>query len=202
VIEPNRFPDSVFDRIGGFLPEEQRTVFFRYVAHLRTLNPKDELLVLAEGMALFTCIARQVPESIGAEREKLLTELVRLGAKHESATTNATADMRTLLTAHQKLLEQNIASWQNKEQQAAQSLDRIAKRFEEAANQCSARLQVACGEFQTATKEHHAAATKAQNWVARVSLETKAWPYVACAACGALLALLIAHFLAIGVPPP
>ena len=200
--EPNRFPDSVFDRIGTYLPEEQRTVFFRYVAHLRTLNPQDELLVLAEGMALFTCIARQVPEALGDEREKLLTEFARLCAKHESATTNATADVRTLFTAHQKLLEQNIATWQNKEQQAAQSLDRIAKRFEEAANQCAARLQVACGEFQTATKEHHAAATKAQNWVARVSLETRAWPYVACAACGALLALLIAHFLARGVPPP
>jgi hypothetical protein len=193
--EPNRFPDSVYDRIGAYLPAEQRASYFRYVAHLRTLNPKDELLVLAEGMALFTCIARQVPEALGIEREKLLAEFARLCAKHEMATTNATADVRTLFTAHQKLLEQNIATWQNKEQQAAQSLDLIAKRFEAAASQCAARLQVACGEFQTATKEHHASATKAQNWVARVSLETTAWPYVACAACGALLALLTAHFL-------
>lgn len=193
--EPNRFPDSVFDRIGSYLPVEQRASYFRYVANLRTLNPKDELLVLAEGMALFTCIARQVPEALGSEREKLLAEFARLCAKHETATTNATADVRALFTAHQKLLEQNIAAWQNKEQQTAQSLDRTAKRFEETANQCAARLQAACGEFQTATKEHHAAATKAQNWVARVSLENRAWPYVACAACGALLALVVAHFL-------
>ena len=142
--EPNRFPDSVFDRIGSYLPAEQRASYFRYVANLRTLNPKDELLVLAEGMALFTCIARQVPEALGSEREKLLAEFARLCAKHETATTNATADVRTLFAAHQKLLEQNIATWQNKEQQAAQSLDRTAKRFEETAQQCAARLQSAC----------------------------------------------------------
>ncbi len=192
---PARFADSVYDRIGSYLPTEQREMFFRYVAHLRTLDPGDSLLVLAEGMAIFTCIARQVPEALGIEREKLLAEFGRLCAKHETATTNATADVRTLFTAHQKLLEQNIVAWQNKEQQAAQSLDRTAKRFEETANQCAARLQAACGEFQTATKEHHAAATKAQNWVARVSLETRAWPYIACAACGALLALIVAHFV-------
>lgn len=190
-----RFADSVYDRIGSYLPTEQREMFFRYVAHLRTLDPGDSLLVLAEGMAVFTCVSRQVPEALGIEREKLLAEFGRLCAKHETATTNATADVRTLFTAHQKLLEQNIAAWQNKEQQAAQSLGRTAKRFEETANQCATRLQAACGEFQTATKEHNAAATKAQNWVARVSLETRAWPYIACAACGALLALAVAHFL-------
>jgi len=193
--EPNRFPDSVFDRIGSFLPSEQRASFFRYVANLRTLNSKDELLVLAEGMALFTCIARQVPEALGSEREKLLAEFARLCAKHETATTNATADVRTLFAAHQKLLEQNIAAWQNKEQHAAQSLDRIAKRFEEMANQCAARLQSTCGELHAATKEHQAAATKAQHWVARVSLETRAWPYFGCTAGGALLALAVAHYL-------
>ena len=193
--EPNRFPDSVFDRIGSYLPVEQRASYFRYVANLRTLNPKDELPVLAEGMALFTCIARQVPEVLGAEREKLLAEFERLCAKHETATTSATDDVRTLFKSHQKLLEQNIAAWQNKEQQAAQSLDRTAKRFEETANQCAARLQAACGEIQTAAKEHQSAAIKAQNWVARVSLETRAWPYFGCTAGGALLALAVAHFL-------
>ena len=192
---PARFADSVYDRIGSYLPTDQREMFFRYVAHLRTLDPGDSLLVLAEGMAIFTCIARQVPEAFGIEREKLLAEFARLCAKHETATTNATDDVRTLFKSHQKLLEQNIATWQNREQQTAQSLDRTAKRFEETTNQCASRLQAVCSEFQTATKEHHAAATKAQNWVARVSLETRAWPYVACTACGALLALVVSHFL-------
>lgn len=194
---PKRVPDTVFDRIGSYLPTEQRESFFRYVVHLRTLDPGDSLLTLAEGMAIFTCLARQVPEALATEREKLIVEFVRLCAKHESATMNATADVRTLFTAHQKLLEQNIATWQNKEQQAAQSLDRMAKRFEDSANQCATRLQTACAQFESATKEHHAAAVKAQQWVARVSLENKAWPYVACTTSGALLALLAAHFLRI-----
>lgn len=103
--------------------------------------------------------------------------------------------MRTPFSAHQKLLEQNTAAWQNKEQHAAQSLDRIAKRFEETANQWAARPQSACGELQTATKEHQAAATKAQHWVARVSLETRTWPHFGCTAGGALLALAVPHFL-------
>lgn len=32
---------------------------------------RDSRLQLAEGMALLTCIARGVPESLGTEREKL-----------------------------------------------------------------------------------------------------------------------------------
>jgi hypothetical protein len=82
---PLRFADSVYDRIGSYLPTDQREMFFRYVAHLRTLDPGDSLLVLAEGMAVFTCISRQVPEALGIEREKLLTEFARLCAKHENS---------------------------------------------------------------------------------------------------------------------
>ena len=193
--ELNRFPDSTFDRIGAYLPAEQRASYFRYVAHLHTLNPKDELLILAEGMAVFTCIARQVPEALAGEREKLIAEFARLCAKHESATTNATADVRTLFTAHQKLLEQNMSTWQNKEQQTAASLDCIAKRFEESAKECAARLQSACGEFQVATKENHAAAQNARNWLNRVSLESRLWPYFGCATGGSLLTILVMYFL-------
>ena len=192
---PTRFAESVYDRIGSYLPTDQREMFFRYVAHLRTLDSGDSLLVLAEGMAVFTCLSRQLPEALAGEREKLLAEFARLCGRHEAATTNATADVRALFAAQQKLLEQNIATWHNKEQQAAQSLDRTAKRFEESENQCATRLQAACSEFQAATREHHTAATKAQQWVARVSLENRLWPCVASAACGALLALLVAHFL-------
>ena len=54
---PARFPDSVYDRIGSYLPTDQREMFFRYVANLRTLDTGDPLLLLAEGMAVFTCIA-------------------------------------------------------------------------------------------------------------------------------------------------
>ena len=192
---PARFPDSVYDRIGSYLPTDQREMFFRYVANLRTLDADDTLLLLAEGMAVFTCISRQVPEALAGEREKLLAEFARLCAKHEAATANATADTRAMFAAQQKLLEQNIATWHNKEQQTALALDGTARRFEESANRNLARLQAACTEMQTATREHHAAALKAQQWVAGVSLETRLWPYFACTTGGSLATLAVVHFL-------
>ncbi|MDI1250161.1 MAG: hypothetical protein PSV13_14960, partial [Lacunisphaera sp.] len=107
--------DSVYDRIGAYLPADQREMYYRYVAHLRTLAPGDSLLVLAEGMAVFACISRQVPEALAAEREKLLTEFTQLCRKHENITANATTDTRAMFAAHQKLLEQNIGTWQSRE---------------------------------------------------------------------------------------
>jgi hypothetical protein len=192
---PARFPDSVYDRIGSYLPTDQREMFFRYVANLRTLDAGDTLLLLAEGMAVFTCISRQVPEALAGEREKLLAEFTRLCAKHESATANATADTRAMFAAQQKLLEQNIAAWHNKEQQTAQSLERSAKRFEESAAQAIARLQCACADVQTATKEHQFSATKAQQWLNRVTLGNQVWPLVACTLGGAMVAVVVQHFL-------
>ena len=183
---PDRFPDSAYDRIGAYLPEEQRASYYRYVAHLRTLNPKDELLILAEGMAVFTYIARLVPEALADEREKLLTEFAKLCTKHESSTANATTDVRAMFAAQQKLLEQNVANWQNREQHAAHALDRTAKRFEEAVNQAVTRLQTAGAKIEAATKEHEAAAAKAREWVTRVTIGHWAWPYLACTLIGAL----------------
>jgi hypothetical protein len=195
VNDPNRFPDSAFDRIAAYLPAEQRASYYRYVAHLRTLNPKDELLILAEGMAVFTCISRLVPEALADEREKLLTEFSKLCTKHESFTANATTDVRAMFAAQQKLLEQNVATWQNREQHAAQSLDRIAKRFEEAVNQAVARLQAAGAKVEAATKEHETAASRARNWVSQVTLGHQAWPWVACTLLGSLATIVVQFYL-------
>ncbi len=192
---PNRFPDSVYDRIASYLPTDQREMFFRYVANLRALDAGDPLIMLAEGMAVFTCVGRQVPEALGVEREKLLAEFARLCTRHESANVNAVADLRALFAAQQRLLEQNLAAWHGKGQQTALALDSTAKRFEESAHRTLARLQAACGDLQATSKEHHAAATSAQAWVTRVSLETRGWPYLGCTACGALLGLAVAYLL-------
>jgi hypothetical protein len=195
VTPPDRFPNSVYDRIASYLPTDQREMFFRYVANLRALDAGDPLIMLAEGMAVFTCVGRQVPEALGMEREKLLTEFARLCTRHESANVNAMADLHAMFAAQQRLLEQNLAAWHGKEQQTALALDGTAKRLEETANHCIARLQAECGELHTATKEHQGAAMAARSWVSRVSLESRALPYLGCAACGALLALTVNHFL-------
>ena len=192
---PPRFPDSVYDRIGSYLPTDQREMFFRYVANLRTLDTGDPLLLLAEGMAVFTCISRQVPEALAGEREKLLAEFARLCAKHEAATANTTADTRAMFAAQQKLLEQNITVWHNKEQQTALSLDTTAKRFEDSVGRNLTRFQAACAELQAATKEHQIAAMKVQSWTNRVMVGAQAWPLVACALGGAMAAVVVQYFL-------
>jgi hypothetical protein len=162
---------------------------------LRTLDTGDPLLLLAEGMAVFTCISRQVPEALAGEREKLLAEFTRLCAKHEVATASATADTRAMFAAQQKLLEQNIAAQHNKEQQTTLSLDGTARRFEESANRNLTRLQTACSELQTATKEHHIAAMKAQSLNNRVMVGAQAWPLVACTLGGAIAAVVVQYLL-------
>jgi hypothetical protein len=195
VNDSNRFPDSAFDRIAAYLPAEQRASYYRYVAHLRTLNPKDELLILAEGMAVFTCISRQLPEAVAEERTKLLADFAKLCNQHETSTANATADVRAMFAAQQKLFEQNVAAWQSREQHAAHSLDRIAKRFEEAVNQAVARLQTASAKVEAATKEHETAAFRARNWVSQVTMGHQAWPLVACTLIGALATIAIELYL-------
>jgi hypothetical protein len=195
VNDSNRFPDSAFDRIAAYLPAEQRASYYRYVAHLRTLNPKDELLILAEGMAVFTCISRQLPEAVAEERVKLLADFAKLCTQHETSTANATADVRAMFAAQQKLFEQNVVAWQSREQHAAHSLDRIAKRFEEAVNQAVARLQTAGAKVEAATKEHETAASRARNWVSQVTLGHQAWPWVACTLLGSLATIVVQFYL-------
>jgi hypothetical protein len=100
-----------------------------------------------------------------------------------------------MFAAQQKLLEQNIATWHNKEQQTARSLDMCAERFEESADRGISRLEGVCAALHTATKEHQVAAMKAQHWFNRVTLGTQAWPLVACTLGGAMAAIILQYFL-------
>jgi hypothetical protein len=192
---PARFQDSVYDRIGTYLPTDQREMYYRYVAHLRTLAPGDSLLVLAEGMAVFACISRQVPEALAAEREKLLTEFTQLCRKHEATTSNGTADTRAMFAAHQKLLEQNIGTWQTREQQAVQSLERVTKAFEKDIELRATRLQALIQSLETATHAHKAAALETQRWVKGINWDQRIWPCIASLAIGILIGAGILYFI-------
>ncbi len=193
---PPRFQDSVYDRIGTYLPADQREMYYRYVAHLRTLEPGDSLLVLAEGMAVFACISRQVPEALAAEREKLLVEFTQLCRKHETTTANATADTRAMFAAHQKLLEQNIGTWQTREQQTVQALDRITANFEKSVVLHTARLQSTIAEIDTATKEHRANAGRVHHLLQMVDWRQLIWPCIGSAFGGGLLVAAVVYFRA------
>ncbi len=193
--EPEIFDGSMFDRIAACLPAEQRTSYFRYVAHLRQLDPKDELLLLAMGIGFFTTVAQQAPADLAAERERLLGEFAQLCRKHEATTTGATTDCRAMFAAHQKLLEQNMGTWQSREQEATEALTRIAGRFEESVALLVQRMNQMLAELTASTKEHRTVALKAQQCLNWLNWRQLLWPCVACAAIGGLAVFFLLHFL-------
>ena len=146
-------------------------------------------------------------EKLGAELAAIGTLQIRAafdgGSGKDSAQLGklefavAAPDGRKFVTvaAQQKLLEQNIAAWHNKEQQTARSLDMCAGRFEESADRGISRLEGVCAALHTATKEHQVAAMKAQHWFNHVTLGTKAWPLAACTLGGAMAAVIVQYLL-------
>ena len=136
VNDAGQFPDSVYDRIAAFLPPELRTSFYRYVAHVKTLRPDDDFVVIIQGMGILALLARQIPEALAEERGKLLTEFAQLCRKHETVTGRATDDVRTMFSAHQKLLEQ-IGRHHTVEQE---KVDVVGVQFTEEAVDCHKRF--------------------------------------------------------------
>src|SRR5258708_11384323 len=63
--------ESLFDRIGLLLPAEQRERFYHRMAHLRTLSPNDEMLLVCEAMGFLALIVRETPDRIATQREEI-----------------------------------------------------------------------------------------------------------------------------------
>jgi uncharacterized small protein (DUF1192 family) len=79
---------SLFDAIAALLPVEQRELFYRRMAHLRKLNPNDEVLQVCEAMGFLALITREAPERIAHERteiERMLGESVRAFQQSQKA---------------------------------------------------------------------------------------------------------------------
>jgi hypothetical protein len=51
------------------------------------------LLILAEGVAVFACILRQLPAAVAEERVKLLADFAHSLAQHETSAAGATLDL-------------------------------------------------------------------------------------------------------------
>jgi hypothetical protein len=195
VNEPVSFPDSVYDRIAAFLPAELRISYYRYVAHVRTLQPNDDFVVIIQGMGILALLCRQVPDAVAAEREKLLAEFAGLCRKHEAATERAANSLDKMFSAHQKLLEQNMGTWQSREQQAVKALEGIARDFGKSTDEAAARIRTAATTIEIAANEQKGAAQAAQRWINRISLGQQYWPLVACVALGALAGFVADRFL-------
>ena len=63
--------ESLFDSIAALLPAEQREPYYRRMAHLRKLNPNDEILVVCQAMGTLALITRETPEKIAGQRAEI-----------------------------------------------------------------------------------------------------------------------------------
>ena len=59
------------DEIAELLPDEQRPLWYRDMAHLRRLPPDDEILRIARAMGFLAIVTRQAPVQIASERSQL-----------------------------------------------------------------------------------------------------------------------------------
>lgn len=75
VVSANPNEADLIDRIAGLLPEEQRPLWYREMAHLRLLPADDEMLRIAHAMGFLALVTRETPRAIANEREQLTAVL-------------------------------------------------------------------------------------------------------------------------------
>ena len=85
--------NSLFDSIAQLLPEAHREHFYRRIAHLRQLDPNDDLLQVAEAMGFLALLIRETPRLITGERLSLENSL------HEA--------LGTMQSLHRNTLQSN-----------------------------------------------------------------------------------------------
>ena len=96
VVDDSRNDPDLIDRIAELLPEEQRPLWYREMAHLRRLPADDEMLRIAHAMGFLALVTRETPKQIANEREQL-TRLME-------TSTNAIQEARTdVITLHKEL---------------------------------------------------------------------------------------------------
>src|SRR5215472_4444183 len=63
--------NDFIDEIAELLPVEQRSLWYRDMAHLRRLPAEDEILLIARAMGFLAIVTQQAPAQIAAERDRL-----------------------------------------------------------------------------------------------------------------------------------
>lgn len=71
MVDDSRNDADLIDRIAELLPDEQRPLWYREMAHLRRLPADDEMLRIAHAMGFLALVTRETPKQIANEREQL-----------------------------------------------------------------------------------------------------------------------------------
>ncbi|GAC1699873.1 MAG: hypothetical protein NVS9B4_00140 [Candidatus Acidiferrum sp.] len=97
--------ESLFTSIGDLVPPERRTRYYEVMAHLRNVEPHDEMLRVLEAMGFLALIVGEVPARIEAaldgaglsEREELVRRIreVSQAAKEFASAVQSLTDPNT-----------------------------------------------------------------------------------------------------------
>lgn len=69
------------DHVARWVPEEQKSDYWRMIAHFKTLTAEDEILRLADAMGVLTTLTRQVPGELASERVKFREEHLKIASE-------------------------------------------------------------------------------------------------------------------------
>jgi hypothetical protein len=75
LVEEQPAEADFIDDIAALLPADQRSLWYRDMAHLRRLPADDEMLRIARAMGFLALVTRQTPAQIAIEREQIATIL-------------------------------------------------------------------------------------------------------------------------------
>ena len=126
-ITPN---ESMFDSIAKLLPAERREQFYRRMAHLRNLQPDDEMLQIAEAMGYLALLIREAPTEVSRERVQL-SEMLEAALGNMQAIERAAAQYHKSVDARLKTLPSEIARGISPEVIASTIRESLRQRFAE-----------------------------------------------------------------------
>ncbi len=62
--------EDLWEELAQLVPEEKREAYWKYLAHLKTLHPQDEILRLCQAIGFLPLLIRTVPLELAQERER------------------------------------------------------------------------------------------------------------------------------------
>jgi hypothetical protein len=153
VAPPSHPGESTFDAIAALLPAERREPYYRRMAHLRNLEPEDEMLQIAEAMGYLALLIREAPGEVSRERVQL-GKLLEAALAGMQSCQRATAEYHQNLDGRLKTLPSEIAKGISPQAIASTIRESLRQQFAETGMQYTAdELNVLSERMRTSSKE-------------------------------------------------
>jgi gas vesicle protein len=186
LVNDNPNEADLIDRIAELLPEEQRPLWYREMAHLRLLPADDEMLRIAHAMGFLALVTRETPHAIASEREQLTTilegsvaaiqearkDVISLHKQLESRLTQLPAEISEGIrpsviagklneSLRQEFLKSGIPETAQTLTAVSRQMRQVATEFEQAARELAASQQAITKDARQALDQVHSAIRRA-----------------------------------------